>query len=500
MLASFNYFKKKFTTTALAKSAAIGVFCALFAIGALMLIIKLSALYVALYIYIITGVIAAVVAFCATYLIAMPRNKSLAKRLDKEYCLNEKIQTMVEFDGQEGEMLRLQRENADATLKNLKLKRPSIKMLWQYIAIGVLGCITFFTGMAIPSRFVPPSDPDRFVFGSWDEAALEQVISDVKNFNIKNDVKIVMTESLETLREELKKTNKSSEMRTLVRTAAKTIDAAVIYANTYRDVALYLNQEASLDGFKNSIINAVNCYQIEGKKLLDASDLTDRAETIDSAIRNELSTFTNKLTDEAYKCAAKSEILELISEFLDPFNNVMEQGLEDERVSSDDFFNVLSEFSTALGKADKNHTLSALYDIVGTACANCLSESSKVLYYQVYNRMANEFICNNLSSIFGVSVSPEELVLPGQSGDGSESEKPSQSGSVGDNEAQYASDDLVFDPEKSEQTKYGNIWNEYMTELYKRINDSDSELSEEMKSYIKKYINALSGTDTNPSA
>lgn len=500
MLASFIDFKKKFTTDALAKSAIVGVFCALFAIGALMLIIKLSALYIAFYIYIITGVIAAVIAFGITCFIALPRNMALAKRLDKEYFLNEKIQTMVEFDGQEGEMLRLQREDADAALRNLKLKKPTVKKLWQYIVIGVLGCITFFTGMAIPSRFVPPPDPDRFVLGSWDEASLEQLISDVKSFELKNDVKIVMTESLETLRDELKKTNKTSEMRSLVKTTAKTIDAAVIYANTYRDVALYLNQESSLKEFKKSILNAVSCYEIDGQKLSDASDLLARTKTVDSNIRNELSVFTSNLTQEAYNYAAKAEILDLISEFLDPFNTVMAQGLEDERIASDEYYSVLSDFSAALGKANKSHSVSALNEIIGTACANCLSDSSQVLYFQVYNRMADEFICNNLSSIFGVSVSPEELILPEQSGGNGDSEDSSQSGSVGDNESQYASDDLVFDPEKSEQTQYGNIWNEYMAELYKRINDSDSELSEEMKSYIKKYINALSGTDKNPSA
>ena len=49
-------------------------------------------------------------------------DKGLAKKLDKELELNEKIQTMQAFNDQEGEIISLQRKDAQHILDNAEIK------------------------------------------------------------------------------------------------------------------------------------------------------------------------------------------------------------------------------------------------------------------------------------------------------------------------------------------------------------------------------------------
>lgn len=497
----FENFRKKSVCAAYVKGALTGVCCALFVLGAIMLSVKLCAVRLAWFYYVLIGVAVAICAFFVTFFLTKPNDKKLAKRLDRDYSLREKVQTMVEFDGQDGEMLRLQRADADETLKNVRPKKNSVKRIWQYAVIVVLGCALFLTAVVVPSRYQDPND-DRYTFGEWDEAALVQLIADVEGFSLEDKVKPFAVASLTLLREELLNTTQNSVMRAKVQAAAKEIDNVVIAANTYRQIALALNSYSVLNDFKLAMVRASNSYK--GNETIDSvSKVNALADDSESMIRAELTVFTQALNESIASLSLSSEIYDKLIGFLDAFNESMVADEIGESLSDDSLYRALAAFSEALGPIYeyRSREPESLKKVVSSACAEYLSGVSGVMVTQVYNRIVNEYICNRLSEIFKVSVFPEDLDLPGVSDEDSDSQqKPPQSGSIGDEQEIYGSNDIVYDPNTNEHASYGPLWQaSYMAKLYELLEDPDANLSDEMRYYILQYISALNGDISNGS-
>lgn len=505
---SFVKLKKKSIISAIIASVIVGVFSALFAVGVVMLSVKLSANRLDWFYYLIIGIGGFIISGGICFIIIKPTDKSVAKRLDDEYGLKERTQTMLEFKEQDSAMLRLQRLDTEERLKNLPQKKFSQALvksvflkIWQYLAVGVVGVSLFLAGVIVPSRYTPSYD-DNFIYNDWDASTLQQLIQDIKNSRTEDKVKIPVVESLTLLDEALKETTSKSEMRQKVKACASTIDGAVILANTYRVVAEAINQYTSLKDFKFALISASDSYKNE-LRITSIVEVESRASNSESLIRGILNNYINTFEGSFATATEVVTIREKVLEFLNPFNESLseEKLIENkliDKLNNTDFYQVLSTYSTELGNKNllysyQSTTISYAKEIVKTADSNYVSSASRLLSTQVYNRMIDEFALNTLSDLFGVSVYPEDLNLPGISDGDSSSDSSSQGGSVGDEDVIYGGDDAIFDPDSNTHVQYGKVWNTYMARLYERLNDPDYELSDEMKNYIKQYIKALTG-------
>ncbi len=508
---SFIRLKKKSMITAIIASIIVGVFSALFAVGVVMLAIKLSANKLAWFFYLIIGIVGFLLSGGITFLIIRPTDKSVAKKLDNEYGLNERTQTMLEFKEQDSTMLRLQREDAEARLKNLPKKEFSLsliksllKKIWQYIVIIVVGLSLFLAGILVPSRYVPPFS-DGFTYNDWEASTLEQLIEDIKNSQTEEKVKLPIVESLTLLNEELKTTTLKSEMKQKVKACAKSIDEAVILANSYRAVAEALNSYKELNDFKNALIKAADSYKND-YKITSITEVDTRAKNAEDGIRDALNAYVNAFDSDISEMPDVISIREKVVTFLTPYNEALsEDALLDnkllDKLRNDSLYEVMSKYSTELGNKAllyqyQSTSLSYAKELVSVSNSNYVSGVSKPLTTQVYNRMIDELVLNTLSDLFGVSVSPEDLSLPGNSDNDGSSDTPSQGGAVGDEKNERPSNDTIFDPDSNAHVQYGTVWNAYMTRLYNRLNDPDYEISDEMRAYIKQYIKILSG-DSN---
>lgn len=504
----FKKQKRKFMLTTIIASIIVGIFSALLVVGVTMLSIKLSANKLAWYFYLLIGVGTFLLSGGICFLLTMPTDKSVAKKLDDEYGLNERTQTMLEFKEQDNAMLRLQRADAENRLRNLPKKKLSLslikstfKKVWKYIVVAIVGLSFFLAGTIVPSRYTPPYD-DYFVYNDWDSSALEQLIEDIKNSQTEEKVRLPIVENLLLLNEELKSTSLKSEMREKVKTCASAIDKAVILANSYRVVAEALNDYSDLNKFKNALVNATNSYKND-YRITSLIEVDDRAKSAEEGIRLVLDSYMSDFETDLNSMTEVVTIRAKVIAFLDSFNaSLDEDRLTDKKLfdqlENDELYNAMALYSSELGHDAIIYeyqftTLSYAKELVKTADNNCVSNVAKLLSVQVYNRMIDEFVLNTLSDIFGVTVYPEDLVLSNTSDDGSSSDSPSQGGAVGDEDVIYGGDDAIFDPDSNTHVQYGKVWNVYMAKLYERLNDPDYELSDEMRAYIMQYIKALTG-------
>ncbi len=204
MLDRFQAFIKRSRRDALIKCASVGASAALAAVGAILLAAKLAGFGLT---YCLLGLIALPVgaAVCFAFVHEGPRR--LSRRMDDTFALGERVQTMLEFEGADGEMIKLQREDAEDKLAQIPVKRLKLQGLWLYILLPVLS-VSLLLGAFIcpeaaeeepgirPGEEEPPRD-----ITDWEWKALDELIEYVRASDADPDVmKPETLSSLEGLR------------------------------------------------------------------------------------------------------------------------------------------------------------------------------------------------------------------------------------------------------------------------------------------------------------
>lgn len=495
----FKKIKQKYFYVALVKSCLVAAFCTLAALGVTLLLDKKQVLSPAAYIYVAVGVLAFLVGFAITFPVTRPTDKKLAKRLDDEYSLKEKVQTMVEFSGKDGEMLRLQREHTDEVLRNIPRKRPSIKEVWQYALIVLVGSAVFSAALVTPSVSVPPINADAYEMSELQEISLKQLIGEVKQSDLKEPTKTSITDSLENLLGEIRTTTQGSAMRTKVIAAVKKVDEAVVTANTYRDIALALNEKRTeLNAFTASLTNAAASYMADSK-ILKIEDVRKRADASEGNIQAALEAYIVPYVESFNEMTTDSEIGVSLAVFCTPFNAALGDAQMQETYKDDALYIAMGELSSGLSDSAYNYQwipVSALKQNVATAFSAYVVNAAEALLPQVYNCMMDEFIRNNLSEIFGISTNDfpsTDLVLPDNTsgGEGDENDNTNSGGAVeGD---VLGKGDLIFDPTDAKYKGYGAVLSSYMSTMLNYINDPElsGQLSADVIEYVRAYFAAL---------
>ncbi len=118
----FLRIKKRTRLNALISSVSIGIGTAVAALSVILLLTKLELMAGSVLYYILCAVGAAVISL-VLYLLLMPSDRRLARRLDREHSFDEKIRTMVQFKDSDDDFVKLQREDADIRLADIRIKR-----------------------------------------------------------------------------------------------------------------------------------------------------------------------------------------------------------------------------------------------------------------------------------------------------------------------------------------------------------------------------------------
>ena len=95
------------------------------------------------------------------FLLVRTDDRSLARMLDSELSLDERVETMYQYKDGDSALLRLQREDAEAVLSGIPTGRLRFKRLWLYLLIFVLGAAVLATSFLFGKEEEPPRDNTR---------------------------------------------------------------------------------------------------------------------------------------------------------------------------------------------------------------------------------------------------------------------------------------------------------------------------------------------------
>lgn len=186
---NFKKFKKRIWFDILIQSICFGLAAGLLAVNAVLLPCKLFGVNLLWIFYVLIALGGCAIGGGITFLVLRTDDRKIAKRLDAELNLGERVQTAFVYSGQKSAMLDLQRVNMSAELGKLPVKALPFKN----IAATVLSAAMAVTGVGVApilSYYVPPvfasSEPEvppeerpRPVT-DWEWAALDDLINYVK--------------------------------------------------------------------------------------------------------------------------------------------------------------------------------------------------------------------------------------------------------------------------------------------------------------------------------
>ena len=243
---NFLKFKKTVWLHILIKCIAAGAAAGLLAVLAVLLpckLYKIDLLWL-FYILIFLGGFAA--GGGIAFLFLRTDDKKIAKRLDSELNLNERVQTTLAYNTESGAMYDLQKADTSAVLKSKAVKSLPFK---NFVVFVLCCCISVFGLVAVPvvAATVPPVlapqddtspvDPPREIT-DWEWSALDELINYVKaSKKADSYTKSGIVNQLEGLRTVLLNGVSQSTLPTFVQSAVIEI------RNTVKDAAELASEE-----------------------------------------------------------------------------------------------------------------------------------------------------------------------------------------------------------------------------------------------------------------
>lgn len=202
----FLLFQKKARRDIRLKAAVVGISAALLVSGVLLLAAKML-LWPTWYSLI--GIAALPIGTGLFLLLHRVGEKKLAQRMDEDFALHEKVQTMIAFQNSDDPMACVQRQDTMEKLNQIPVKKLRFVNLWVYILLPVIASAMMITALACPEKVIEPEpepyEPPRQIT-EWEWQALDELIEYVRNSEADAEIMKPKTLSeLEALRELLTK-------------------------------------------------------------------------------------------------------------------------------------------------------------------------------------------------------------------------------------------------------------------------------------------------------
>ena len=413
------------------------------------------------------GLVLAAILFAALF----PYKKRLARKLDRELCMREGVQTMLAFADRQDDIMVLQREQTDQKLLATPPKKLKIKHVWTCVVCFVLAIGLTVTAFAIPAKQpeppAPPVDPP-FSLDEWEAVALADLIREVQQSTMTESARVQTVDALQALLDALRETTTQSRMKSLVVDTVMQVRAISDSVVTLRSFAPILSAGGS--PYARDLIRAL--------EIRDQAAFSEAMEKIAASINEdeEFDVAIHVLSEElkmALRNAGASE--------QDPLY------IELERLA-----NTLANVAAKL----QDYTLTWGRMQVTDAFGVAYTQMGKALVQQRYDADMSAHVEARLLEIFGLSVQD----LPGQEqdegpqtpGDYEEDDDDDQTitdGGMGSGELILGSQDVIYDPTREDYVKYSEVIHIYNAIFLEH--KVDGALSEEVAELIEAYFAAL---------
>ncbi|MBQ7226253.1 MAG: hypothetical protein IJX02_06630 [Clostridia bacterium] len=492
----FKRLKKGYLIDALVKSLLVFLSAALLVVATFLIVIRQSEFDIEIYACVLIGIAFGLLLGLTTFLILNPRDKRLAKRLDKKYGLGEKVQTMYAFRNDEGGMKKLQREDTVAILNGKAMEWKEAIKAWAIFISAFLVCLAYFVTSLVllvtkPEAEKPggddgeivtptPTPPPEEEFEPTDHQrkALEELIVYVNESKLQDDAKVAVVGELTILLARLDELGTDTQMRDFVVGVIKNVRGIVNTVNT--TFAFHVKAGNSKDENLKNLSYAL--YS------LDLNAISAQLEALNTTLytggdKISLTSFGSELAavleSEAFKNkgALYDAFVKLNTVLTDVINNDYSQA------------NIMRKLNNAL-------------------MVDALNSFNQIIPQQKTNEEVKTYTVSELMRIFGISA---EDVADRKDENGSvETEEPEErpeygdDGGFGTGDTIFGSNDVVIDPSKDPQGNIDSIYAEYGDIIYKngysqKINDMliNGELSDELKEILRKYFEILETPSDN---
>ena len=460
MSGNFLKFKKRRGAIRTFKAIMAGTACGLALGGVWLLLSKLAVIGFEPISSLFVGIGAALVVGVVFFLLGRKSDKAFAEELDLEFDLKARVQTMVEYRGEDGELITLQRQDTESALSGIPIKEYKFKKLWIYILAIVLSAAVLVVGLVVDNMrdYVPPEEIIPFEL-----TVLRTLILKLKKIHTQPEMQVALAETMAVIVDVTYRSSTATEMLnalwdsedTNFRYLAKTLDTSSWSVPDWGDFAEKLTEYIAIlmGDFDNSTDAVVGAQRLKW--------------AVDSMMRKlDIVLDASKLPEDDEMYAAVNSL------FRDESNG-------------------LSLLLNKLGSLSDDEAREAL-----VLSLDAMSESVyEAISLNRVNAYVGEYAMTRLSSLFLVPI-PEferpDFVKNNESVDGthmdSEDNNKENNGNTGGlgNGATFGSDDLVLDPLTGKLVKIGDLIHRYYALMFEKL-EGDS-YTDEQKEIIKNYF------------
>lgn len=521
---NFKKIRKKYILAAAVKSVICGLAGGLLVAGALLLAFKLGAVNIDIVYYVIAGVGAGALTGGIVFLVAGTAPKKVARQVDNRYSLNERTQTALAFGGEQGDIVELQRADAEERLGELSVPVITFSGIWKHLVALLLAVAVAVAGIAIPSKAAlgQSGQIDDNAPAQITEAQLirlGELIENVKSSKLAESHRNNIVNSLTAFKNSLVPGIKYGALRTGVDGVRQQTFSTGEQISTYALLSNYLaaGDEPELAGVLTGggntylyydALTAENTETFYNEKMYDGVE-----DGIDYSYKLFRNLFVVAETESGGGEAAPTaetegtegeEDKDHAQEIRDKLflaNSLILGAVIDSAVEMSDalctvILDFIGEFETLSAGNDNEDVLQrTLNDVFGRYQLKIINE----LCTQTYGMLMCRYVRNALEQIFNLG-NPLELAqtrpADGGSQGGESSGGQSEGGSTGGSgtgDMNFGSADEIYDPFTGTYRKYGDVLAEYYAIVEEML--GGGEITEEQKNAVKLYFDILFGTE-----
>lgn len=475
-------FRKRLRLEMLLKTAVLSLSAGLFASGLFILIVKLCGadLGSLAWLWYLLTALGAVAATCGILLpMLYPTKKRVAKRLDGEFSLSERVQTMIEYEGQQGLLVELQRQNTEERLSALSRKALKPTKIIATALVTVISASLFITALAIP------------VLATSDEPTVEE-----ENPMDAEDKELLII----SIRELITKMEKSLVQQTLKDAVIYRLEnlIGIIEATEFFSV-MKAGAISAVRGIREDVSDTNSSAKI-GQALSDTGN--ELLKPLGDALLNAASTETKKRLIDICDALKEAEDTGLDASFF--VNEQFYSVVVNSDVDYDDELKVaLLEFILTLSVAVQIN----VYDGIEAVAELSHAQIAPILLTQFTNKQTTGEVVTTLMSLFGITES--DLVQDGSDGDSDEEDKDDedkedgelsendkeddvqQDGGLSDESVNMGGEGVIYYPKDDKYVHYSEVIYEYSSLANALV--SKGELDPSLLDAIRDYFDALSG-------
>lgn len=440
-------------------------------------------------------------------------DEKIALELDGELGFNEKIQTMVEFAGVEGDIVDIQRKDADERLAATKKIKYQTHGRWaSVVSFFIAACMLAASVTLIPQK-VDAAEPEaEYTMSEYEKMLLQNLIEYVERSNAVEKEKSSIVASLKELQSFLSDTVKESEKKERVVNSILDADKAVKAANYLEDIKeLSTNKSFTrVSRFSDALVLLRESSK-ENAKMAEAfvaiglclspirSEFTDD-ESFESMgnFMNELKAAISGVKNADLAAANNNALLDSLTAFTDEISQFC-GGAKPELTLIQEQFDVYF-----FGTPPYEESLAPVLETLN------VKKVYNALVQEKVNLDVGKYVVGELMSIFDIPAEmipgdAEDLIEDAGNEDDSENtpddqpDKPEDdeqlnSGGIGPGDLLLGSDDTIFYPEEDRYAPYGDAIAKYHDKILLMLENGQI-TDEKLIAYYEDYFDLLYGSN-----